>query len=158
MKTTIITLIALATAVPVASAVAQDDNAAAERARLANQRIFAETERRNREEAGETETVAVPPTGAATPAPEPVESTAAPANVEARAHKPAAALVETPPAEVAPEAPPAEASGSAVPAGPEVNDMDAILEQIRTLGELRDKGYVTDEEFDRIKRRLLEKL
>ena len=35
-------------------------------------------------------------------------------------------------------------------------DLSPVLEQIRTLGELKDAGYITDEEFERIKRRLLD--
>jgi hypothetical protein len=34
-------------------------------------------------------------------------------------------------------------------------DMARVLEQLRQLGELKDAGYVTDEEFDRIKERIL---
>ena len=34
--------------------------------------------------------------------------------------------------------------------------LSVALEQLRTLGELRDAGYVTDDEFERIKRRILE--
>jgi uncharacterized Zn finger protein (UPF0148 family) len=35
-------------------------------------------------------------------------------------------------------------------------DMSRTLQQIRTLGELRDSGYVTEDEFQRIKKRILE--
>ena len=35
-------------------------------------------------------------------------------------------------------------------------DVDRMLEQIRTLGELRDAGYVTETEFERIKQRILD--
>ena len=35
-------------------------------------------------------------------------------------------------------------------------DVDRLLEQIRTLGELRDAGYVTEAEFERIKKRILD--
>jgi hypothetical protein len=35
-------------------------------------------------------------------------------------------------------------------------DLSRTLEQLRTLGELRDAGYVTAEEFERIKRKILD--
>jgi len=36
------------------------------------------------------------------------------------------------------------------------NDMSRILEQLRLLGELKDDGYVSDEEFRKIKQRILD--
>ncbi len=35
-------------------------------------------------------------------------------------------------------------------------DMSRALEQIKTLGELKDAGYVSEEEFQRIKQRILD--
>ena len=34
--------------------------------------------------------------------------------------------------------------------------MPEMLEQLRDLGELRDAGYVTDDEFETIKQRILD--
>ena len=34
--------------------------------------------------------------------------------------------------------------------------MNKVLEQLRTLGELRDAGYVTNDEFERIKTKILD--
>ena len=60
---------------------------------------------------------------------------------------------------------PAESNAS-LPAAPEEADrpfraggnadVPDMLEQLRTLGELRDAGYVTDVEFEQIKRRILD--
>lgn len=133
---------------------AQDQSAAdaaAERARIANQRILAETERRNREAAAaeavqaEAATVAMParaatvsaqPTAVRPPPERAMTAVPPPSSAETTAEmaRPQAA---TEPAATAP-------------------DMTLVLEQIRTLGELKDAGYVTDEEFDRIKKRLLD--
>ena len=38
----------------------------------------------------------------------------------------------------------------------ESKDMSKTLEQLRTLGELKDDGYITDEEFQKIKQRILD--
>ena len=35
-------------------------------------------------------------------------------------------------------------------------DLSRTLEQLRTLGELKDDGYITEEEFSKIKRRILD--
>ena len=43
------------------------------------------------------------------------------------------------------------------PAVNEPANLWEALEQLRTLGELRDAGYVTDDEFARIKKKILEK-
>ena len=53
----------------------------------------------------------------------------------------------------------AQAAPSATPprqAAAPPGDVERLLEQIRTLGELRDAGYVTEAEFERIKRRILD--
>lgn len=119
---------------------AQTDDMAAERARLANQRIEAEARARAKEErearlAGEPE-----PDAVSQPAAEPV-------TVETRQ-----VAAETP-VTSAPAEPVAASPGK--PPRPPVN-VDRMLEQIRTLGELRDAGYVTGDEFERIKRRILD--
>ncbi|MBT8066598.1 MAG: SHOCT domain-containing protein [Gammaproteobacteria bacterium] len=38
----------------------------------------------------------------------------------------------------------------------ESKDMSQTLEQLRTLGELKDDGYITEEEFQKIKQRILD--
>ncbi len=110
---------------------AQTPDAAAERARLANERIQIEAERRNQEELARTGQVAdpVPARGAATPIP-----------------------AQAPPGESRPAAEPPQ------PARPAADDArtERALEQLRELGELKDAGYLTDEEFRRIKQRILE--
>ena len=45
---------------------------------------------------------------------------------------------------------------SAPTATAESKDMSQTLEQLRTLGELKDDGYITDEEFKKIKQRILD--
>lgn len=119
---------------------AQADDMAAERARLANQRIEAEARAREEQErqarlAAERELAAVP------------QQTAPPVAVEARR-----TTAETPaptPQSARDDVAPGDAT---IPSA----DVDRILQQIRTLGELRDAGYVTDAEFERIKRRILD--
>jgi len=37
------------------------------------------------------------------------------------------------------------------------NDLSRTLEQLRSLGELKDDGYITDEEFQKIKKKILDK-
>lgn len=118
----------------------QSDDLAAERARLANQRIEAEARAREEQErqarlAAERELNAAP------------QQAAPPAVVETQD---VTAEPSVPSAQAAPVgAAPAEATKPAA-------NVDRMLEQIRTLGELRDAGYVTDEEFERIKRRILD--
>ena len=51
--------------------------------------------------------------------------------------------------------PPAPPSEIDQPAGGNT-DVPDLLEQLRTLGELHDAGYVTDAEFEEIKRRILD--
>lgn len=143
---------------------AQDQNAAAERARIANQRIYAESEQRRRESEDSAEAVVV------TAAPSPVSSGRSTAPVDAATSSPAATsaapveavapapttAVSQPLAESQPVARPASESVTLPTAETVAIDLAPILEQIRTLGELKDAGYVTDEEFERIKRRLLD--
>ena len=120
-----------------AIALAQTESAAAERARLANQRIQAEMERRERAEEQQREEAA--------------RQAAMEAERAARAERQpvsqADPVTQTPP----PDRPPAP------PAASENVDLSEALEQLRTLGELRDAGYVTDEEFARIKKKILDR-
>lgn len=118
-------------------ALAQADDPAEERARLANQRIQAEMERRQREEQEHAETAA--------------REEAARADEVARSEPLRASQIDqvtqTPP----PDRPPVP------PAATGTVDVSAALEQLRTLGELRDAGYITDEEFARIKKKILDR-
>jgi len=117
---------------------AQADDLAAERTRLANQRIEAEArarEEQDRQAAGGERVEAIP------------RQAVPPAAIEPRN-----VASETPAlsAEIAPVG--VTRRETARPPG----DVERMLEQIWTLGELRDAGYVTDTEFDRIKQRILD--
>ena len=118
----------------VAPAFAQTDDAAAERARLANERIKAEMERREREEREHVEIASR-------------ESTARTEGVGQQQARQVDQVSGAPP----PDRPPVPPSAS------ESVDLSDTLEQLRTLGELRDAGYVTDDEFARIKKKILDK-
>lgn len=110
---------------------AQTPDAAAERARLANERIQVEAERRTQEELARADQAqgTAPTPGAATPIPaQPPASESRPAEESPQAGRPAADDART----------------------------QRALEQLRELGELKDAGYLTDEEFRRIKQRILE--
>lgn len=127
-------------------AVGQSPDAAAERARLANQRIQAEAERRAREELeSQNQTSAL----ARQPAPASALPGSSPATDEP---------VE--PVRTGQPAPAAEAVHASSPPrpGPAVEDerTSRALEQLRDLGELKDAGYLTEEEFRRIKTRIIE--
>ena len=117
----------------VAPAFAQTDDAAAERARLANQRIQAEMERREREVQERAEVASREPAQRAE-------------EVEPQQARPVEQVSEAPP----PDRPPVP------PAAKESEDLSEALEQLRTLGQLRDAGYVTDDEFARIKKKILD--
>ncbi|MEO0972050.1 MAG: SHOCT domain-containing protein [Pseudomonadota bacterium] len=114
---------------------AQDDTAA-ERARIANERIRRDMELRTRAE---------------DPAPAPTPST--PASLPLAATRPA-------PVAEAPVVTPSGTSstGSIAPApatAMEAGSYSQTLEQLRVLGQLRDAGYLTDDEFTRIKTRII---
>ena len=184
MKTVLIAgLLALLTPLP-QQAAAQD--AAAERARIANQRIIADSERRRIESeqrreqhdqesgsnlddggdpaAGSAERVPAAPAPAARPAPpRPPESVPV-------AETTAGSATDTPASRPAPPRPPIEPGMTAVSQGTTADSTQSIsdneaapsptptaemLEQLRDLGELRDAGYVTDDEFEAIKQRIL---
>ena len=116
---------------------AQSSDAAAERARIADQRIQAEADRRAEEEEQRRQAEA--------------RLAAESAAAEARAEQAQVQQVvrEDPPVTTIRQEPPRPPAGSAV-------DTSRALEQLRTLGELKDAGYVTDEEFARIKNRILD--
>jgi hypothetical protein len=109
-------LVSLALAI-IASPAALADDVAAERARLANDRILAEEERRAREAAEQAERLQVE---------------------QAQAGK---------------QAPSAEANS---PPPADRIEMSRALEQLRELGSLKDAGYLTDEEFQLLKKKILD--
>ncbi|MDJ0758193.1 MAG: SHOCT domain-containing protein [Woeseiaceae bacterium] len=131
---------------PVAWSQAQD--MAAERARIANQRIQVEAARIAEEEKRRAQAEA--------------EEAAARERYEERLVQRAEANARTPVEEqpVIEPIPLGPASSPApVPAPVSASNqpgLSRILEQIKTLGELRDAGYVTDEEFQRIKSKILD--
>jgi hypothetical protein len=49
----------------------------------------------------------------------------------------------------------APSSGSTPAEADSSKDMSRTLEQLRSLGELKDAGYVTEDEFERIKQKIL---
>ncbi len=138
----------LACSLTVASqpASAQDDSAAAERARLANQRIHAESERLARELERQQRLDAE------------TQPRLADETTENRSIAPVQAEVRQPTDPLLPTAvPKVSADGMRAGAKEEAAaDLSRRLEQLRTLGELWDAGYVNDEEFERIKRRILD--
>ena len=131
MSRSIAILCATILAAMCAAVAAQDVDAAAERARLANERIAAESERRARE-AERLQQEALAAREAAT------DEAGDDAAVPARA------------------GPAPETAADATPVGAPQPDLSRMLEQLRTLGELKDAGYVTDAEFERIKQRILD--
>lgn len=135
-------------------ATGQSSDAAAERARLGNERIQAEAERRVREERELQNRAANVASELAGAPPQHAGSPAMDGRVEPRppeAPSPASASVRP-----APAAAPATGSSVPDPAADEERTTRA-LRQLRELGELKDAGYVTDEEFRRIKERILER-
>jgi hypothetical protein len=109
-------------------ALGQSQDPAAERARLGNERI--EAERRAREELEQ----------------------------QNRAPQPAAQPAGQPTALSAPRTQP---QGEAPPPGPrrpptEADRTERGLQQLRELGKLKDAGYLTDAEFQRIKQQILD--
>lgn len=105
---------------------AQSQDAAAERARLGNERIQAEAERRAQEELE-------------------LRNRASDAAPKAQAAR-------TGPAQAPTEDRPARPPRPAVDA----DRTERALEQLGALGKLKDAGYLTDDEFQRIKQRILD--
>ena len=136
-------------ALPCSVAIAQAPDPSAERARLGNQRIQAEVERRAKEEP-------------AAPVPVGSVTTATPAAVDAPPAAPppapapsGAAVAPIQPATTQP-APVASRQAPAPTPAPTPDSTSRALEQLRQLGQLKDAGYLTDEEFQRIKSRILQ--
>jgi len=119
---------------------AEEEQAREERARLANERIQVEAARRAEEERARqefaTQAAARPP------------ADAGPAPGSALVAVPSAPASQIPASEPPPVSPGARAARDA--------QTTRALEQLRQLGELRDAGYVTEQEFDRIKNRILD--
>ena len=147
MKTKLaIVLIGLLTPV---LAPAQTDDAAAERARIANQRIQAEAARQAREEEERQQEIARQEAEQARRQVELAQLEARQAAAVAEQEKQQLAAVEPVSGNTA-------TGGAVAPAPSRSTDMSKVLEQLRTLGELKDAGYVTDDEFERIKKKILD--
>ena len=133
-----------------ALAAGQSSDAAAERARIANQRIQAEADRQAAEEEKRQEEIARREAEHARREVELAQLEARQAAAIAEQQKQQLAQVDPPPVEATP-------TGRTVAAAPPSRaDMNKVLEQLRTLGELRDAGYVTNDEFERIKTKILD--
>lgn len=135
-----LSIILLAPLVAVALTPAIADDVAAERARLANQRIQIEEERRAREE--EKRLVQ------------------AQAQAQTETEDRRETNVEVAPASEQPgdtSSPPAARSTQTGVSGAPADrvEMSRALEQLRELGALRDAGYVTEEEFEQLKKKIL---
>lgn len=153
-------------AVAPTGAVGQAPDPAVERARLGSQRIQAEVERRAREESADADPVAGPASGAAgQPSPAPPATTSAsgspspsPPTAPSPSPSRAPSIAPAPAGTTAPSAPgestrPAPAVSQSA-TGPD--HTTRVLEQLRQLGQLKDAGYLTDEEFQRIKSRIIQ--
>lgn len=154
MKLITKTLLIYVAALPMALAQSVDtvdDSASSmgsERAKLANQRIQAEVEMREREEQRRLEE----------------EQAKLRAQQAAARSEVAAAQFSEPGATERSQAGATEPAGTAVAvqnsqgatAPATGNDMLRTLEQLKLLGELKDDGYISEEEFQKIKQRILD--
>jgi hypothetical protein len=136
---------------------AQTADTAAERARLGDARARIEAERRAREaDAEQAAAQAGVASEAAAPPPDiisdeaPREAAVPPAAVPAAEASPPVTKAPPPPADEPP--PVGTADVQTDPA-----EISRTLEQLRELGELKDAGYLTVEEFERIKQRILDR-
>ena len=132
-------LLASIVVVAMAPAMAWADDVAAERARLADQRIQAEEERRAREEEQRLEQ----------------------AQAQSKSEDRGETTLEMsesskPPRDTGSEPVTRNAQGRV--SGTPVNriEMSRALEQLRELGALRDAGYVTQDEFEQLKKKILD--
>ena len=133
-----LSIILLAPLVAVALTPAIADDVAAERARLANQRIQIEEERRAREE---EERLAQ--AQAQTESEDRRET-----NAETAAASEQPGDMSSPPVTRTTQTGVSDAPADRV-------EMSRALEQLRELGALRDAGYVTEEEFEQLKKKIL---
>ena len=122
---------------------AQVPDPAEQRARLANQRIQAEAARRAEEERAREEMAA--------------QAAAAQPATPGQAENPDVAAAASPAVPPLYEGGQPQSAGQAE-AARQARDAQTsrALEQLRQLGELRDAGYVTEQEFERIKARILD--
>lgn len=120
----------------------QNTDTASERARLANERIRLEAQRREEEERRRLEQEAAEAEAA--------ETSATAGRARATTSGKSGASRRQDPLPASPGAP-TESSPSRA-GNPTVS---LVLRQLRELGELKDAGYVTEEEFERIKARIL---
>lgn len=125
--------------VAMAPAMAQADDVAAERARLANQRIQVEEERRAREEEERLEQAQTQPE---------------PENLRGSTMETASASDQPQETSSAPASRGTQTSASGAPV--DRIEMSRVLEQLRELGALREAGYVTEEEFEQLKKKILD--
>ena len=125
----------LATLIVVTWAPALADDVADERARLANQRIQIEEARRAQEEA---------------------ERLRQAASEQASAAQAAAAARTIPNQQDASEPATPASTDVARDVSVERMEMSRALEQLRELGALRDAGYVTEQEFEQLKKKILD--
>ena len=136
-------LLALLVVVAMAPAMTLADDVAAERARLANQRIQVEEERRAREEEQRLEQ-AKAQAQAQSNSEDPGETTL---GVAESAEQPRDAGSE----------PVTRSTQSGVSGAPvDRIEMSRALEQLRELGALREAGYLTEEEFEQLKKKILD--
>jgi len=125
-----------------ASAPALADDVAAERSRLADQRIQYEQDRRAREEQERLEQAQIQAQS---------EGALQSAETAEEVGSPAEQLGEETSEPLAREAEDARNSRPV-----DRIEMSRALEQLRELGALRDAGYVTEEEFDNLKKKILD--
>lgn len=130
--------------------VAQSNDAAEQRARIANQRIQAEAARQAEEEEKRQEELERVEAEQARVRAEQERLASRQATAEAQQEKERLARLEPAVVESAPRAP------AVTPVPPTRAEMNKALEQLRTLGELRDAGYVTEDEFERIKKKIID--
>jgi hypothetical protein len=123
----------------VAMTPAMADDVAAERARLANQRIQVEEERRAREEEERLEQAQTQPE---------------PENLRGSTMETASASDQPQETSSAPASRGTQTSASGAPV--DRIEMSRVLEQLRELGALREAGYVTEEEFEQLKKKILD--
>ncbi len=121
---------------------AQSDDAATERARLANQRIQAEAARREREEE-QRDAAELAARQASVPAVAGAANDGTPRMPNPSQPMPTSVSNDQRPP-VAPSPPVADPAA-----------LSEALDQLRRLGELKDAGYLTDAEFAAIKERIL---
>ena len=142
-KLAVVFLLGSLSAAPASS---QSNDIAAERSRVANERIRVEAERIAQEEKRKAEAAAI-------------DAQRLPA-LDADQVTPQTAVeqqnVEPPKADVAIAGVKSSATAPQSVGQTDRLGMSRMLEHLRVLGQLRDSGYVTEAEFERIKKRILD--